>query len=342
MTVSKPGRDRDATPVEEFFVEARADDDFAVRELQLVYSVNGGAEKAISLFKGAQPLAEVTAGHTFYLEELGVQAGDAVSYYARAADNDVIGGPKRATSDIFFLRIRPFNKEFKPAMSQGGGGGGGAGGAGDDVGGLSQQQRQIIAGTFNVQRNRSSLAADKLRESMVVLALSQSRLREQVEGLVERMSSRLVTPDPAFQKIAELLPKAASAMQEAEAKLQARNADGALPAEHKALQLLQQAEEEFELQVSTQRNAGGGGGGGAGSISEDLADLFKLELDKMANQYETNSRGNEQNADRQVDELAEKLRELARRQEQELERQRRQAAGQAARGGGLPGRAGRN
>ena len=36
VTLSKPGRDTNATPVEEFFVEARADDDFAVRDLQLV------------------------------------------------------------------------------------------------------------------------------------------------------------------------------------------------------------------------------------------------------------------------------------------------------------------
>ena len=40
--------------------------------------------------------------------------------------------------------------------------------------------------------------------------------------------------------------------------------------------------------MQTQRNAGGGGGGGgAGSMAEDLADLFEMELDKMANQYET-------------------------------------------------------
>ena len=43
VKLSKPGRDTDATPVEEFFVEARADDDYAVKNLQLVYQVNGGA-----------------------------------------------------------------------------------------------------------------------------------------------------------------------------------------------------------------------------------------------------------------------------------------------------------
>ena len=31
VSFAKPGRDTDATPVEEFFVEAQADDDFGVR-----------------------------------------------------------------------------------------------------------------------------------------------------------------------------------------------------------------------------------------------------------------------------------------------------------------------
>ena len=83
VKLSKPGRDTDATPVQEFFVEAQADDDYAVKNLQLVYSVNGGPEKTIRLFDGAKPAPEVTAGHTFYMEELGVQAGDSVSYYAQ-------------------------------------------------------------------------------------------------------------------------------------------------------------------------------------------------------------------------------------------------------------------
>ncbi len=106
MSIAKPGRDTNASPIEEVFVEARAEDDFGVRDLELVYSVNGSAEKTIRLFDGKNRLAEVTAGHTFYLEELNVKAGDFVSYYARAADNDT-NGAKRQSSDIYFLQIRP-------------------------------------------------------------------------------------------------------------------------------------------------------------------------------------------------------------------------------------------
>ena len=105
------------------------------------------------------------------------------------------------------------------------------------------------------------MSADKLRESSTVIALSQSRLREQVEGLLTRMNSRLVEQDPAFKKIADLLPQAVAEMKNAEAKLQKADPQGALEPEQKALQFLQQAEEEYEVQVQMQRGGGGGGGG---------------------------------------------------------------------------------
>src|SRR5207344_861696 len=89
VTFEKPRRDTTANPVEEVFVQARAQDDFGVRQLELVYSVNGGPEKTVSIYgKGAKALTEVSAGHTIYMEELGVKPGDSVAYYAKAYDND--------------------------------------------------------------------------------------------------------------------------------------------------------------------------------------------------------------------------------------------------------------
>jgi hypothetical protein len=338
VSIAKPGRDSTASPIEEFAVEARADDDFGVRQLQLVYSVNGGPEQIKTLVDSTKghALPQVSAAHTFYLEELKLTPGDSVSYYARAVDNDGVSGGKSVSSDIYFVRIRKFDEQFRAATSQGGGGGGGGGGAGQmNVDALSQQQRQIISATHNIVRDKKTMTPAKLRENLVVVSLSQQKLREQVEGLVGRMNSRLVEPDPAFQRIAELLPKAAEEMRAAEKQLQAQAADNALPPENRALQQLQKAEEEYEKQVSQQRGGGGGGGGGAGSISEDLADLFKQDLDKLANQYETAQSAQQQQSDQQVDAVMEKLRELARRQEQEAERQRQQAlAGQLGQGGG--------
>ena len=335
VSIAKPGRDTQASPIEEVFVEARADDDFGVKDLDLVYSVNGGAEKTIRLFDGKKRTAEVTAGHTFYLEELDVKPGDFVSYYAKAIDNDEIAGSKPAMSDMYFVRVRPLSKDFKRAPSDAQQGGGGGGGRQSQVGALSEQQRQIVAATFNVQRDRKKMTGDKLRENSTVIALSQSRLREQVDGLLTRMNSRLVQQDPAFKKVADLLPQAVAEMKNAESRLHAVKPEGALAPEQKALQFLQQAEEEYEMQVQVQRQQGGGGGGGGSAMSQDLADLFEMELDKMANQYETRQQASQEQSDQKLDELMEKLKDLARRQEQEAERQRRRAAlGQQASGNG--------
>ncbi len=156
---SKPGRDSQASPVEELFLEARADDDYGVKQLQLFYSANGAPPKAITLFGGPKPLAEVSAGHTIYLEELGLKPGDFVSYYAKATDTDSIAGPKTATSDIYFVQIRPFRKDYKPAQSQAMGGGGGGGQ--NSVGQLSQQQREIVAATFNAVRDKAKTKPEK-------------------------------------------------------------------------------------------------------------------------------------------------------------------------------------
>ena len=336
VSFRKPGRDTSVSSIEELFAEANAEDDYGIKDLELVYSVNGGAEKVVKLFNGTKRLPEVTAGHTFYLEELKVQPGDSVSYYARATDNDAVSGSKQTTSDLYFLRIRPFRKDFRQAPSQGGGGGGGGGGGQNgQVEALSEQQRQIISATHNVNREKKTLTPQKLSQNSKVVELSQSKLREQVVGLLTRMNSELVQRDPAFAKIGEMLPQAVTAMQEAETQLAVAKPDAALTPENKALQIRQKAEEEYETQISVQRSQQGGGGGGGGAMQQELSELFEQELDQLASRYENATQASEQQNDRQVDELLEKLKELARRQEQQAESEaRRRAIGQQGGGGG--------
>lgn len=328
-----PGRDTTASAIEELFIEARADDDFGLRSLDLVYSVNGGSEETVRLYSGGEnALTEVAAGHTFFLEDLPLEPGDFVSYYARVTDRNLAQENKDVKSDLYFVQIRAFSRDFRAGQSQGGGGGGGGGA---DPRALSEAQKEIVSGTFNVVRDEDSYSAEEYQENVVFLALAQGRLREQVETLLRRMNSRVMPADPAFRSISEILPQAADAMREAEEQLQDQDANGALPPEQRALQFLQRAEEAYE-EVMVQMGGGGGGGGGSQSqAAEDLADLFELELDKFQNQYETMQRGEQQQADNTVDELMERLRELARRQEREAERQQRRFRGQqSAQGGG--------
>src|SRR5437763_6364265 len=52
VSFTKPGRDTSASPIEEVFLEARAEDDYGIKALDLIYRVNGGAHKIGKLFDG--------------------------------------------------------------------------------------------------------------------------------------------------------------------------------------------------------------------------------------------------------------------------------------------------
>jgi hypothetical protein len=174
---SKPGRDTQASPVEEVFEEVRADDDFGVKKVDMFYSVNGGAEKTVSLFNGQKALPEVTASHTIYLEELGLKPGDFVSYYAKATDNDSLQNGKTTTSDIYFVQIRPFKKDYTQAPAGGGGGGR------QDVNAV-RQQRQIVAAA-STWSAISEAEQDKYRRTSCS-STSRAKLRGRVDELIAK------------------------------------------------------------------------------------------------------------------------------------------------------------
>ncbi len=331
IRLEKPGRDIKVTPIEEVLVEVGAEDDYGLRTLQLIYSVNGNPEDTLDLFDGARRTKEMSATYTFYLEELSLQPGDLISYYAQVTDNNRVGGRRTVTTDIYFMGVRPFGRDYRQA-DQGGGGGGGGGESLD--GQFSQQQRQIVAATFKMVRDRDEYSDKEYQENMATLALSQGRLRERVEAVVRRIQDRgVMQSDTGFTRIIEELSAAAEEMLTSEEELGARRARETLPAAQRALQHLQRAEAAFrEVQVS--QGGGGGGGGGQTPNAEDLADLFELELDKMQNQYESVQRGQQEQIDQELDATLQKLQELARRQQQENERMRRRAANLQNRIGG--------
>ena len=325
VTIVKPGRDSKVNPIEEVFTEIKGEDDYGLRRLELVFSVNGGDEQIVALYDG-RGKKEMIAGYTFFLEDYELQPGDFISYYARAKD---VGGPQVAMTDIYFIEARPFDRQYRQA--QGGGGGG-------MEGTLSLRQREIVAATFKLIRDKDEYKKRDWEENLTTIALMQGRLRDQVTNLLRRMGNRGITGLAGeFATISESLKKAIDEMGPAEESLTAKDPDKAMPFEQRALQHLQRADAFFrEVQVSFQQ--GGGGGGGQAASAEDLADLFELELDKLRNQYETVQRGQQQSVDNEVDEALQRLQELARRQQQENERMRRQASrlrNQMGGGGGM-------
>lgn len=313
VSIIKPMRDLKATNVEEVFTELQAEDDIGLGKVELRYSVNGAPEKSVALHSGKSSLSRVTGSHTFFLEELDLQPGDIISYYGKAWDNNNVSGPKTSSSDMYFIQVRPFEQRY--IQSQQGAAPGGEGGAEEA---LSRQQKDIIAATFRLIRDGDRMDVKEYADGMKFLALVQSRLQAQTQGVVDRMQRRgAASVDGNFARLSEYLRNAVGAMGSAAIQLGVRKAGEALPEEQKALQQLMRAESLFrEIQISF----GAQSGQGSQANAEDLADLFELELNKLKNQYETIQRGEERTRDQQLDEARQRLKELARRQQQLNER----------------------
>ena len=313
----RPGRDSQANPVEEVFVEVLAEDDYAVRRLEMRVSVNGGEETREVLAAGGAR-EEIQSGHTLFLEEHDLVPGDLVSYYAVARD----GAGAEASTDMFFIAVKPFDRTYRQGDAMPGGGGG----AGDGLDGtLSMRQKQVVVATFKVLRDREGMPASAVTETVATIGLAQGRLREQVETLTRRLRNRGIGASPEFAEIVDHLDAGLVEMTVAEELLVSGEPEDALPREQKALTHLQRADAVFrDVQIAFGQGGGGGGGGGAPPVqAEDLANLFELEMDKLRNQYETVEQQQRSSADNEVDEVLQRLAELARRQEQENERIRR-------------------
>jgi hypothetical protein len=266
-----------------------------------------------------------------FLEEWKLKPGDVVSYFARATD----GAGHTGSSDMYFLEVRPFDKTYREA-EQGGGGGGGQGG--ESAEGLSERQRQIVVGTFNVLRDSAGQERRAWDQNVATLAISQGRLVGEVGNLLTRLRTRGITQDSLFKIIADELDSAGVSMRAAEEQLAQRKARPALPDEQRALLHLQRAEAAYrEVQVAMGNQQGGGGQGSRQASAEELADLFELETDKLRTQYESVQRENGAQSEQKLDETLERLRRLASRQQQENARMERMAAamrGKNAQSGG--------
>src|SRR5262249_45044884 len=325
VLIDKPGRDMKVTSIQEVFTQVRAEDDFGVTSVELYYSVNGGEEKKVQLqdLKSDAPHT-LTGAHTFFLEEYGLQPGDFISYYAKARDN----AANESTSVIYFMEVRPFDREFRQSPQQGGQGGD------QESNALTRRQREIIAATFRVQRELATYTPPEKDENFGAVTLSQEKLKTDAENLAERIRRRLgdqLNSQPDYAKLVEYIAQAAKEMSGAIDELRAKKTKEALPPEQRALQQLLRAEAIFrDIQVAR----GGGQGQGNQQDQQELADLFELQLDKMKNQYETVQRQQQENQNHQQDEIARRLAELARRQQQQLEQRMRSQMSQQGGGGG--------
>jgi hypothetical protein len=317
VAIDRPGRDYRASPIEEVTVAANAADQFGLRQFDLHYSVNGGPDKTVNLLR-QQGAKDANGSTLLSLENFKLVPGDLVSIYATAKD-----AKTESHTDMFFIQVDPFERDFSQSQQMAGGGGGGMGGMGGQAD-ISEREKEIIASTWKQQGDKAA-SQKQSADSAAFLSGVQSTLRAQALSLAGRLQSRELTQqNDEFSSFQKEMTAAAEAMTPAAQKLKQQQWQQAIPVEQKALQHLLRAEATFrQIQVAFGQS---GGGGGAGSAGRDLASLFDLELDTEKNQYETaqTASSSDQRA-KDINDALQKLDELARRQ-QDLAQQRNNSA----------------
>lgn len=331
VRILRPSADQSITPLEEVSIEARAEDDYGISRLDLVYSVAGGKERTVPFAATTGTETQRTGSYVLAAEDLQVRPGDVITYYARARD---VGRGKRPTetkSDIFFLEVRPFNAEFEAAQSQAAGG---AGSGDPQLDALIAAQKEIISATWNVERRA---AAGRSEADIEAIAQAQADLRARVERLLagsrrprggERLPQDVVQRAPSRQagERADPIAAAADAMTRAVEQLTSAKTRDALPHEMAALNGLLQAQAEVRRQQVMQQQANASGRGWGNRQSQDLSALFDKELQRQQRtNYEQRSRVEErqEQAGAEDRDLLDRIRDLARRQE-ELNRKQRE------------------
>ena len=331
VRIMRPAGDQGITPLQEVTIEARADDDYGVSTLELVFAVGGGREHAVPFSVLTGTPIQRTGSHLLAAEELEVRPGDVITYYARARD---VARGKRSSetkSDMFFLEVKPFSEEFVAAQSQAGA----AQGGDPQIDSLISAQKEIISATWNIERRSQG---GRSADDIAAIAKAQAELKARAERMSaaargirgrEPFPQQVRTQTQQQSRGGEGIAAAVEAMARATEHLGGQRTREAIPHEMAALNGLLQAQAEVRRRQVSQQAAGSGGGGNR--AGQDLSALFDKELQRQQRtNYEQRSQVEERPDQRQSGgDALDRIKDLARRQE-ELNEQQRQLAKMSA------------
>jgi hypothetical protein len=338
--ILRPSGDTGITPLEEVPIEARADDDFGIASLDMVYSVSGGPEKIVPFTTLGGTGISRLGSRMLAAEDLKVKPGDVIAYYARARDIPRAKQSTLSRSEIFFLEVKPFNEEYSLAQSSAMGAGAGQ----QQLEGLISSQKEIISATWNLERRS---AAGRSAADIKNVADAQAELKGRVEQAAGTTRTRrrigqqfpqsafaggfgaapqLRPPSQPQAAAGDPVQDAVEAMTRALQQLQTQKTADAIPHEMAALNALLQAQAEIRKRQVSQQQQNSGGGSWGNRQSQDLSNLFDRELKRQQQtNYESKAQVETQPEAQKTDSALDRIKDLAKRQE-ELSRQQRDLA----------------
>lgn len=296
VKIEFPRGDGEVSLLDEAPFSFQVTDDFGVASYGLQVEVVGREKSRIELASaptGGTPLLEAAGEKTLMLEDLGLKEGDLITWTVYAKDQKPNRAAQDELSDIYFLEVRPFEKEYREAIS-----GAGMQGMGQDKD--VADQKEIIIATQRLMREAAQLADDEFARRQETIQKAQT------EALMKYSSGQVKAADK--QEILDLLIAEANKGLEALTKAAKPEpaAELSIAIEHmrNAYQaLIRLKPRQADVAQSNQQGQGQG----------NSPDVDQLEMDREKNTYENEKRTQEKQ------ESAEKtmsgLKELAKRQD---------------------------
>lgn len=302
VVIKEPGRDIKATKLEEVKIVAEAKDDYGVEALNLMYRIGSDALQELPMgaadaSTGSETDEYVRTGtYTFYIEEFDVEPGDVISYYAHATDNNTRTGPGEASSDIYFIEIRPFDERVYEGEGEQGEQGEGEP---NPVLELIASQKQIIRETWKHMNTRPSTVTEEYRFAVKKTGEKQSKLKDKTQRVVDEISLAMQTAEGISPEMLMNLEDAIDKMREATDSLNAIQPTAALPPEQDALELLIKVSLELTKVLAQMR-----------SSNPQLAENFELDMEELQSELENAQEELDQQMQEQTQALLDQARQM--------------------------------
>ena len=304
VAITDPSRDIKVTKLEEVGVTIEATDDFGLAELVLIYSVGSSRNQLLPIETSLVITdKKLSRAYTFYLEEMDIEPGDVILYFAEATDNNILTGPSKGTSQIYFIEIKPFNERYEEVESQGES-------QNEDspatqlMAKLAGEQKQIIRETWKHINFQTDSTSNEYTSEVKKTAEKQEKLKSQVQRAVDEIGSFMQegSVDP---EILMLLEQAIDKMGEAADTLSRIEPETALPAEQDALELVVKAIMKLQKVLTRMQ----------GSENQQMAEDLEVELEDLDNQFTEDQKQLEQEMREQTQELLQQAHEMLEQQE---------------------------
>ena len=310
VAIKEPGRDIKATKLEEVKVLAEAADDYGVENMTLMYSIGSGEPQELEAETvEVKEKKTISGAYVFYLEELDVEPGEIISYYAQATDNNTRTGPGTGTSDLYFIEVRPFNERFMEMDAEGQ-----QAPEEQPFPNLIADQRTIIKNTWKHIHSRPSPMTEDYQSAVKKIGDEQDQLKDKTQRVTDElsMSMRDANVDP---EMLMNLEEAVAKMGEASGELHAIKPKAALPHEQDALELLTKAMMELDKVLTRMRSGG----------SQAAADNIEMDMEDLQDTIEQDENELDEQMSEQTQELLDQARDMLSQQEQLTEQSQQMA-----------------